>query len=161
MHIDLSELAEEKGFVIEKDSNRDTDIVDTCRLFETLDDIIKTSEKPVIIDGHYAHDFIPTMNNVMVFVLRRAPWLLYDVLKHRGYSEEKIWENIDSEIIGVCATEARQNHDPVCELDTTDSTVKETAEKIKNITEEKESCPQSNLDWLTYKRTIYLLKERR
>jgi adenylate kinase len=130
-------------------------------LFKLLDDVIRTHHGQVIIDGHYAHDYKPKIDDVIIFVLRRAPWVLYDELGQRGYDEKKIWENIESEIMGICSNEARENHDIVCEIDTTRLSLKDITSNILRIMEEKDPCPTEQIDWLTHSRTIDLMKERR
>jgi len=126
-----------------------------------LDDVINNHKGTVIIDGHYAHDYKPKIDEVIVFVLRRAPWVLYDELEQRGYDEKKVWANIESEMMGICSNEARENHDMVCEIDTTGLPLKEITTSIRRIIEEKDSCPTEQIDWLTHSRTIDLMKERR
>ena len=75
----------------------------------------------------------------MVVVLRSSSEQLYDRLKSRQYSEVKLQENIDSEIMEVLLTEARESYDPeiVVELqsDSTedlDSNVERIETWIKN-----------------------------
>jgi adenylate kinase len=130
-------------------------------LFKVLDDVIRNRQGPVILDGHYAHDYKPKIDDAIVFVLRRAPWVLYEELEERGYAMKKVWENIESEIMGICSNEARENHDIVCEIDTTKLSLKEITANIQRIIEEKDSCPTEQIDWLTCSRTIDLMKEGR
>ncbi|MBD3205967.1 AAA family ATPase [Candidatus Bathyarchaeota archaeon] len=159
-HIELTRLASDYGLIIEKDLQRQTDVVDIWRLFDLIKKMVKKEDTPVILDGHFAHEYITAEYYVLVLVLRRAPWSLYNTLKNRGYSKEKIWENIESEIMGICSKEARENYDNICEIDTTQQTVEVTVEKIKKIIEGKDSCSERRIDWLVNEKTLDLLKDR-
>jgi adenylate kinase len=159
-HIEISKFAKEKEFIIGEDSRRNTGIIDMFRLFRSIDEIVSVHNKPLLLDGHYAHDYVHPTEDIIVFVLRRAPWILYGDLKSRGYSKDKIWENIESEIMGVCANEAREIHDCVYEIDTTNFTTEEAAaDHICNIINAKDSCQKISIDWLTYKATVDMIKE--
>jgi len=159
-HIELTRFAEDYGLVIEKDLQRETNVVDMWRLFDIIEEMLRKNREPIVLDGHFAHEFTTTNYDAFVFVLRRAPWDLYDTLKDRGYSEEKIWENVESEIMGVCSEEARENYDKICEVDTTPHTIEETVEKIKRVIKTKDSCSEEHIDWLTNEKTMYLLQDR-
>jgi adenylate kinase len=159
-HIELSKLAKEQELIKEKDPERETYIIDKYRLEEKLDEILKNSLEPVIIDGHYAHDYIPFKEDVMVFVFRRAPWLLFDELKSRGYSRIKTWENLEAEIMGVCMNEAQEKHKIIYEINTTTKKPEEVAKIIQELIKGKNSFTTISIDWLTYPCTIELLKGR-
>lgn len=60
-----------------------------------------------IIDWHGC-DLFPERWIDLVIVLRTATEQLYDRLKARNYPEAKLQENIDSEIMEVVLTEARE-----------------------------------------------------
>ena len=63
-----------------------------------------------IIDWH-ACDLFPQSWIDLVVVLRTDSTHLYDRLKARGYSEAKLQENLDSEIMEVLLSEARESYD--------------------------------------------------
>ncbi|KAI9721479.1 MAG: hypothetical protein M1812_002241 [Candelaria pacifica] len=63
-----------------------------------------------IIDWH-ACDLFPRSWIDLVVVLRTDSTFLYDRLVSRGYSEKKLQENIDSEIMEVLLEEARNSYD--------------------------------------------------
>lgn len=60
-----------------------------------------------IIDWH-ACDLFPESWIDLVVVLRADSAVLYDRLVKRGYDERKLQENLDAEIMGVLAEEARE-----------------------------------------------------
>ena len=63
-----------------------------------------------IIDWH-ACDLFPQSWIDIVVVLRTDSTHLYDRLKQRGYPEVKLQENLDSEIMEVLLSEARESYE--------------------------------------------------
>ncbi len=72
-------------------------------------------------------------------MLRKAPWELHEVLQNRLYSYDKVWENLDAEIMGVIAEEALEDfhREKLHEVDTTDKTPEETVEEIIEVIQRK------------------------
>jgi adenylate kinase len=83
-------------------------------------------------------------------VLRRAPWILKDELIVRGYSSEKIRENVDAELLDVPLVEAIEalGPDRVCEADTTGRTPEEIVDEVIGIVEGSAPCSRMLVDWL-------------
>ena len=93
------------------DKKRKSWIVDVKRLNEAL---IKTiticklnGEKGVVFDSHLAH-YLPRKYVNLCIVTRTEPKKLYSRLKKRGYSQLKIEENMEAEIMQVILEEARE-----------------------------------------------------
>ena len=63
-----------------------------------------------IIDWHVC-DLFPKSWIDLVVVLRTDPTKLYDRLRARDYSEQKLQDNLDSEIMEVLLEEARESYD--------------------------------------------------
>lgn len=74
-----------------------------------------------IIDWH-ACDLFPRSWIDLVVVLRTNSTKLYDRLKARLYPEQKLQENLDSEIMQVLLEEARESYDEeiIVELESND-----------------------------------------
>ncbi len=124
--LDLNKLAESKDLYAGYDEKRDCRVVDVDRVAEE----IKKIKEDVVIESHYAHD-IPCDFAVM---LRTNPGELRERLKKKGWKREKIEENVLSEIMEVCLTEALELGRKVIEIDTTgknpEAVVKEIMKKI-------------------------------
>ena len=129
--VSVSELARDYDCIIEHDSERDTGIIDEDCIVEALIDILDTLDGPLVIEGHYI-DLVPSEFVSDVFILRTHPATLMARLMEREYSKEKIDENVEAEVIGVCQMDALDSfgEDIVKEIDTTDLTPTETVEKI-------------------------------
>ena len=99
-HIKLSSYSKENGYILEEDEERDTSIVDMDALGVAIQKEI-TGKKIVILDGHFGQDLLDPDDVERVFILRKQPWDLKTVLYQREYSSEKVWENLEAEIMGV------------------------------------------------------------
>ena len=79
-----------------------------------------------ILEGHFAHEF----DNIdKIIVLRCDPNVLVKRLNKRGYSKEKIRENLEAEAIGTIYSESLEYLDftNVVQLDTSNNTAPESA----------------------------------
>ncbi|KAI4208078.1 MAG: hypothetical protein LQ346_000242 [Caloplaca aetnensis] len=116
-HLSINRIAKERechdGWDEEMDSwIIDEDKTETTRFAvaeQQLLDAIEDETKPggCLIDWH-ACDLFPESWVDLVVVLRSDSSILYDRLKARDYSEKKLQENMDAEIMEVLLTEARE-----------------------------------------------------
>ncbi len=161
-HIELSKFSIDNGYVIEDDIDRDTKVVDTDTLGSAVRDIIEKSVSPIIIDGHYAHELVEEPLISLLFVLRKRPWDLKGVLEARLYSNEKVWENLEAEIMSVITGEALEliPSSKVIEIDTSGQSSDETAEQIHDLIEGVAAPDKPIIDWVTYPETLRLLLSR-
>jgi adenylate kinase len=160
-HVDISKLAQDESLIIGRDEARDTNIVDIKAIRSRITQIIKSSNIGVIIEGHYASEVTNPKYSSKVFVLRRAPWLLKDELKNRGYSNLKIKENLEAELIGICLFDAlnHQSHEKICEIDTSNQHYDETVKEILDTLIEEKQCNYGKIDWMGKPEAQDLLKE--
>ncbi|MBW3003394.1 adenylate kinase family protein [Candidatus Woesearchaeota archaeon] len=107
-YIDVNKVINEKKLCEAFDKERDCVVVDEKKLSQVLVDLIKKSNKSLIIDSHMSY-FIPK-NYVDLCIVTKCEDLkvLEARLKKRGYSKNKIKENIEAEIFNVCLEEAKQ-----------------------------------------------------
>ena len=160
-HIELSVYAKEKGLILENDDERDTQVVDMDALGDSLEDIVKLSNRSIIVDGHYSHELFDEKIVHMVFVLRKAPWELYEVLQNRLYSYEKVWENLEAEIMGVIPDEAQDFPlEKLHEVDTTGKSADEIALEIVGVIRGEKPTNFGPIDWVTYPETLKVLVNR-
>ena len=105
-------------FYVKYDKERDCDVVDVNNLKRAVSSAISSeySDKDIIIDGHLSVFFEATH----VVVLRTRPDVLKKRLEKRGYTKEKIKENLESEVVGLCLYDAlERNCKNIMEIDTT------------------------------------------
>ncbi len=92
----------------------------------------KYRNKIAIIDSHLSH-MLPSRIVDAVVVLRCEPAELEKRLKKRGWSSEKVRENVEAEIIGLIECEARKKRRKVFTVDTTEPNAEEAAEEIMSL----------------------------
>ena len=109
------------------DEKRDVPIAD-------LDALREAAPEDGVLDGHIAHHLEPDA----VIVLRCRPDVLRSRLEERGWSDEKIRENVESEALDIVLAEALDTDAPVFEFDTTEATPKETVESAVRALEIRE-----------------------
>ncbi|MGC9079771.1 MAG: adenylate kinase family protein [Nanopusillaceae archaeon] len=88
--IDIGEFVIKNKLYEEYDEALQTYIVDEEKLFKVLDEYIKDKEN-VIIDGNFSHLY-PKCD--ICIIIKADPNIIYERLKSRGYSYNKIFENI-------------------------------------------------------------------
>ncbi len=103
-YIDVNELIEEKKLYEEFDKKRLSKVVDIKKLNEVLIGIIKKNSD-VVIDSHLSH-YLPKKYVEVCFITKCSLPELKKRLKIRGYSKQKIRENLDAEIFDTCRIEA-------------------------------------------------------
>lgn len=99
------------------DRKRKSYITDMRRVTIFVRSLIR-GETPVIIDGHLSHDLSKEIVDKVV-VLRCRPEVLRKRLERKRWPKAKVDENVETEMIGLIAWEARKKHANVIELDTT------------------------------------------
>ncbi|MCW4019509.1 MAG: adenylate kinase family protein [Candidatus Bathyarchaeota archaeon] len=149
-YINLTELTEQENLALEEDKERETVVVDEAKMRRKLRTLITKTQKDTVIDGHYAAAVTPTTLTTHVFVLRRSPAQLRQFMQQRGYSQAKLQENLEAEILDVCLVEALQKQDKtrVCELDTTNKTPEEILREVLTVLNGKKPCFSGFVDWL-------------
>ena len=141
--VDINKIAIESNHIEEGKYGTE---VDVKNLKIHLKDLVK---KGVLIVGHLAPYVVEKSNIGIVIILRKNPYKLEEVYKERGYSKEKIKENLGSEILGIIAHDAISEFgiENTFQIDTTTKTLQEVVEKIQKIIQERDS--DENIDWLS------------
>jgi adenylate kinase len=149
-YINLTDLAKKHDLTSSEDKQRHTTIINEQKMKTKLTNIIETTKNDIIIDGHYATAVTPKQKTTHVFVLRRNPTQLRKLMEKCGFKDQKLWENLASEILDVSLIEALHEQDKtkICELDTTDKTPTQTVDEILAILENHKTCRFGSIDWL-------------
>jgi adenylate kinase len=125
--------------------------VDVKRLVRLLEKQLK-AERDLVIVGHLAPYVLKPVGISLVAVLRRSPYELEKTLKKRGYSVDKVRENVASEILGTSLYDSLQTFGKrkVAEFDTTGKTLKETTDEILAALQKKPKSKSKliGIDWL-------------
>jgi adenylate kinase len=149
-YLSITDLVKEEKLITSVDKVRKTLVADTEKVFRRVKEILQSSVGNIVVDGHYAVDVVPKKEVKLIFVLRRDPAELKEVLEKRGFEGKKLWENLAAEILDVCLLDALSacGKDNVCEVDVSGKTVEEVVDDVISVLEEKKLCQIGIVDWL-------------
>ena len=134
--IDLTRFVKDHGLGEQEEEFE----VDIEAMVEKLKEEI--DEEDVVIEGHLSHHF-PADYCV---VLRCDPEELEDRLSERKYSDQKVEENVQSEMLDVILSEAVQEQEDVIEINTTGREADDVAEEVERRVEKGETG-YGEIDW--------------
>lgn len=124
--VDLNKVVEEKGFYTGVDNERGCFIAD----LDKVEEYVRHEEKRMlVVESHLAHFLKPDVT----VVLRANPFLLADRLKQKGFSAQKIKENVEAETLDVILAEAVEMCEIVYEVDTSGKSIEEVASLVREI----------------------------
>ena len=149
-YINLTDFATIYNLILGKDKERQTTIINEEAMQQKLKETIETSTNSnIIVDGHYAVAVTPNSQVTTVFVLRRNPKELKELMQKCGFSDAKLYENLSAEILDSCLIEAMQSQSgKVCELDVTGKTIDENVAEILDVLDKGKKCYAGIVDWL-------------
>ena len=141
--VDINKIAIESNYTIKGEYGEE---VDVKKLKRYLKKLIK---KRVLVVGHLAPYVIDKADVDIAIILRKNPYKLVEVYEKRKYAEEKIKENLGSEILGIIAhdTISEFGNEKTFQVDTTEKTPAIIVEKIQNLIQERKNSDE--VDWLS------------
>ncbi len=136
-YLNVSTFAIERKLFTEYDEESLSYVID--------EDALKRSLREAIGSGNFVVEtiypsLVPFANKVLV--LRRNPSEVWEELSSRGWPERKVAENVEAELLGVVAQEARETFGEVCEVNTSGKSVDEIVKAF-----EMGKC--ESVDWLS------------
>ena len=126
--IDLKQVAINHGFIESHDMKRDSIVID----IEAINRYIISnyqSEENIVIEGLVSH-LLECVDEIIVF--RCHPKILRSRLIERGWSRDKIKENLEAEMLDIILCESIEQHglEKVCEIDTSNVSIEKTVQAI-------------------------------
>lgn len=115
-YIDVNKLIKKNKLYESYDRKLKTYIVDVKKLNKNLIGIIKKN-KNLVIDSHLSH-YLPKKYVDLCIITKCDLKVLKKRLEKRGYSKEKIRENLDAEIFDTCLMEAEERKHKIKIIDT-------------------------------------------
>lgn len=141
--VDINEHLRKHDLLGEKDEARNTFNVDMELFNESLQEY-RDMPGTVILDSHLSHE----TDCSRIIVLRCKPSVLAERLRARGYSEEKVRENVQAEILDVILCESLDTDIPVNEIDCSSCTPSDAVGFIERILNgDNDICPPGSVDW--------------
>ena len=110
-HFDISALvkANKEQLSLGFDEETQSHILNEDAIVDKLEEHL--ARGGCIVDTHSMIDYFPQRWFQLVIVLRTDNTILFDRLKRRGYSDEKVRENVDCEIVQVVLDEAMDSYE--------------------------------------------------
>jgi adenylate kinase len=141
--IDINKIAQEFGLFEKSEETNDVDVI---RLGEMIREKIS---HPVLFVGHLAPYVLSSNKIKKVIVLRKNPYDLISIYNKRGYSKEKIKDNLGSEALGVIFHDAitQFGTEKTLQIDVTLQSIQETTKKVMDAI--KGEIKTEEVDWLT------------
>ncbi|WP_456370633.1 adenylate kinase family protein [Geoglobus sp.] len=136
--IHVNEIAEQHGCLYEDDGEL---VIDLDELVERFSEDEFNAD---FVEGHLSHHI-----SAKCVVLRCNPVELRRRMGEKGWSSEKILENLEAEIIDYILVEALEVCEEVHEIDTTSKSPEEVADIIEKIVRGEESHPPGRVDWIS------------
>lgn len=124
-YIDLNQFSKDNGLIVGFDEERDCDIIDESKLTEKIKEY--TKDKNVVIDSHLSHYISPDIVDQCI-VTKCNLRELKTRLEKRGYSFNKVRENLDSDIFDTCMIEASEEGHKVSVIKTDEDVEKQLKE---------------------------------
>lgn len=132
--VDIGKLVEDKQLHTGWDEEYQSYVLDEDRLLDELEDEMQPGG--VIVEYHGA-DLFPERWYDLVLVLRADTSVLYTRLESRGYTEKKLSDNVEAEIMQVILDEAREAYREEIVI-----------EMPSNSIEDIESCVARTAAWM-------------
>ena len=103
----------------------------------------------MLVVGHLAPYVLDNTDVGTAIILRKNPYKLMEIYEKRKYDEEKVKENLGSEILGIIAhdTISEFGNEKTFQVDTTEKTPAIIVEKIQNLIQERKNSDE--VDWLS------------
>lgn len=149
VYIDLSREVVERGLYSGYDEERGSYIADPEKINRYIEGLCEEyRDRYIVVDSHYPEVIDPRYIS-RIFVLRARPEKIARRLCERGWPREKILENIEAEILGVCLYNAVEEQGPgkVCEIYEED--LDKAVERILGVLAGREKCEILYIDWLS------------
>ena len=145
--VSVKKLAETNGCLEPIDHRDGAAPVDVEKLSSILKEGWSKTKEDVLIDGHLSHH-LPVD---AIVILRCHPETLEARLGKRNYSEDKIRQNTESELLGSIASEAFEMTDVPCfEIDSSANESTEIFQRLMDWLADgfKPSRPSVAIDWI-------------
>lgn len=146
-YLDINEVAIQSGSIVGEDAHGF--IADVVKLKAYVKRLLKGN---IVIVGHLLPSVLSPSDVKFVAVLRCSPIELERRLEQRGYSREKLLENVQAEVLDVCLHEAvrRFGVRKVGEFETTKDEPLTVAKRIMKTVLGEEEPRIGIVDWLSY-----------
>lgn len=140
--LNLFDFAKKYDCIEGRDEERNALIVNVDKLEDVLSQYLEAGYGIVVIEGHYS-DIVPEKYVSKAFVLSASIVELQSRMRARNYSENKISENVEAELLQVCWTDALDAFGPTRVTKIENMSLEETVKIIKIYLDSKKKALQT------------------
>jgi len=142
--ISVLDLAKESNAILLESSREETVEIDLEKLNKSLKlDWKESPSDNLFIDGHLSHNL--PVDCVILF--RCRPDILEERLRRRKWSEEKIAENVECELLSIIINEIDKGISTL-EVDTTNKKISETWNEVNEWLNGDRKTRMLQIDWI-------------
>lgn len=149
-YLDLSSYVVNNKLYTYYDEERNSYVIDEDKVRASVINMYR-EKGPMIISSHYI-EIIPRDIFEIVFILRRNPLELIDVLTSRGWPPHKIAENVEAELLSICTLNVIDEFgdDIVVEIDVSSKSLDDVVQEIVDILHKSKTSSRGiSIDWTT------------
>ncbi|KAK9828514.1 hypothetical protein WJX72_000496 [[Myrmecia] bisecta] len=139
-HVNVGELVKSQELHSGWDDEFGCYVIDEDKVCDALETLV--AQGGFVVDYHGC-DFFPERWFDLVIVLQTDNTLLYERLEKRGYSQKKITENVECEIMHVIAEEARESYRAEIVQILPSNTVEDMESNVERIAQWVKQCTGS------------------
>ncbi|ETW10163.1 hypothetical protein H310_00533 [Aphanomyces invadans] len=110
-NVNVGDLVKERDLHAGRDEAFDCFVLDEDKVVDEMDDMMSSPDGGIVVDFHTC-DFFPERWFDLVVVLRTDNTTLFDRLTQRGYTANKVTENVECEIMQVVLQDAHESYVP-------------------------------------------------
>jgi len=146
-YFNLEDFIIKNKLYIEYDETRDSYVLDIEKAYDKFREVVSDN---TVYEGLSVAYILDNELFDYVILLRCNPYELERRLKKKGFSEEKVRENIQAEILDVIAYEVfnKVDREKVIQIDNSND-LEEKVEKVINIVLHKTRGECDEVDWLS------------
>jgi adenylate kinase len=147
--IELNKIVMDSGAYESIDRDRSAKVIKPQAVKRALTKALSSGEGTVLVEGHFG-ELVPSKFVVIAIVLRTYPLELMERLKKKQYSDEKVRENVEAELLDSCLIAAVNafGEEKVVEVDTTGLEPEEVVGKVKEAMDGK-GLPPGSTNWIS------------
>ncbi|OQR98449.1 adenylate kinase [Achlya hypogyna] len=131
-NVNVGDLVKQHSLHSGRDDEFDCFVLDEDKVVDEMDELMSSPDGGVIVDFHTC-DFFPERWFDLVVVLRSDNTTLYDRLVGRGYSEKKVQENVECEIMQVVLEEAQSSYEPEIVQELSSVTIEDMESNVARV----------------------------
>jgi adenylate kinase len=151
LYLNIGELVKQEKLYRRYDRSSKAFVIDERRLNRRLSKyFVLNGGEGIVVDTHSFDRFMPKQRRMIALVLRLDPMTLAGRLKARRWTRQKIWDNVEAELIDLSLYEAWNFLGParVYEIDATARNPRTMLSQAMKLVSSGRGFRGKTIDWL-------------